>query len=1006
MIFLFAISLFAKARSDIELTDIDALIADRRINEAFLLVEKYISENPLDFDNAQKRISIIFDARMEYKKKADELLRLIVEEPLSDAKKLEIIAELSSMEKNPTEEEKLFLQETKTSSQFIYYRTLFEQIMIDGTELFAQKQYTAATKRYSDGFELYYVEFFEQGFDETFVVSVSEYLTTITNSLTAYEQIQTELLEAFTLFNSALARYDIAGALVTYLDVEQVLGDYAQMRNVSFLGGSYFRDAVPVLQEKFPNLNEAFFLPFAHRLLLGRESDDSPGIITVIDAQWDDLYAESQNLFTAMIEYHSDTIAQDLSKNTLNQLSLATTSLQPRLNALIDATSMGKEFLSLYTLLNDSSSTFMKNPHDEYESSLDYNQFLVRQTEAFLEYMDIFITQQTTYEAYVVPENSEALRRSNNTEYVDFLLEYSNQNISSLQNAEEAFSVGQETRRGVNGNPAVFTGLSNPSSVPWDNLALVIEQGFNLISDGSRDEIVLSGELLSSFFAQDSVAIREEYELLYAEALPLINENLAVTVLSYPSEALAILENVMDTIADDRNLLQTQYDLLESAPQSSVVESFGSTLYASNKSTILQNIALLDDIENDAPAHVTLASSRVLLARQAENEGNLRFSQAERSLVQEDFDSSRDFLQRSREKYSESLLYQESNVLRVESDSQLALLGTEITRLENEVVIRDVRQLITNSRSQYYNSNFEQAETFIAQAESRWAVTNIEPNAEVVSLKALIGNALSVTTGRVILATDPLYPEMSQTLNIAYQHFEQGGDFLSQNNRVEGLEELSIARDKTRDVQVLYPFNQHAGLLALQIDKLIDPVAFEAQFEQKYETAKIEYREASTSTRAYIDLLDLYEINPNYPGLENFIYIIEIELGIVIPPPDLQAIARSTTLTREANSLYNSGARDEINLNNALALLTDALKANPLNEDAMVLLDRINTNLGGQSLIVLSSGAEALYQEAVQELSRGNTITAASIVTQLWQNPEMQQSSKIIDLKQRVDSLL
>ncbi len=56
--------------------------------------------------------------------------------------------------------------------------------------------------------------------------------------------------------------------------------------------------------------------------------------------------------------------------------------------------------------------------------------------------------------------------------------------------------------------------------------------------------------------------------------------------------------------------------------------------------------------------------------------------------------------------------------------------------------------------------------------------------------------------------------------------------------------------------------------------------------------------------------------------------------------------------------------------------------------------------------MVLSSESEALYQKAVQELQRGNTLQAAALVSQLLQKKENQNSSKIIDLKKKVDSLL
>ncbi|MBP7479480.1 MAG: hypothetical protein KA785_03455, partial [Spirochaetaceae bacterium] len=74
--------------------------------------------------------------------------------------------------------------------------------------------------------------------------------------------------------------------------------------------------------------------------------------------------------------------------------------------------------------------------------------------------------------------------------------------------------------------------------------------------------------------------------------------------------------------------------------------------------------------------------------------------------------------------------------------------------------------------------------------------------------------------------------------------------------------------------------------------------------------------------------------------------------------------------------------------------------------EAMVLKDRIQTIIGGKASVVLSSESEALYQKAVQELQRGNTLQAAALVSQLLQKKENQNSSKIIDLKKKVDSLL
>ena len=314
--------------------------------------------------------------------------------------------------------------------------------------------------------------------------------------------------------------------------------------------------------------------------------------------------------------------------------------------------------------------------------------------------------------------------------------------------------------------------------------------------------------------------------------------------------------------------------------------------------------------------------------------------------------------------------------------------------------------MITESRLQYYNGNFEQAEELVLQAESRWSTTNVDPNSELMNLKALIGNALSIQTGRTIPETDPLYPEMSQTLLIAHQYFDKGSQNLKKGSRSNGIADLKTAREKIKDVQVLYPLNKEASLLTLRIDQLTDPDSFKIHFAQRFNTARNEYTSKKDIYKAYADLKDLYEINPAYPNLKKLIYDIEVDLGIVIPPPDKNKLERSNQLVNEARRLYQTKARDEIALNDALSRLTEALSLNPENTDAMVLADRIKTAMGGQSLVVLTAEKEEMYQQAILELSKGNTITAAAIVGALWQDPKLRRSAKIIDLKQKVDSLL
>jgi len=90
----------------------------------------------------------------------------------------------------------------------------------------------------------------------------------------------------------------------------------------------------------------------------------------------------------------------------------------------------------------------------------------------------------------------------------------------------------------------------------------------------------------------------------------------------------------------------------------------------------------------------------------------------------------------------------------------------------------------------------------------------------------------------------------------------------------------------------------------------------------------------------------------------------------------------------------------------AVIQLDEAIKLNPENQQAINLKDRIQSSSGGQQVAVLSAKAEAQYMQAVAELQKGNKITAAAIVEQLLQDPKNRNSSKIQELKKRIDSQL
>jgi hypothetical protein len=322
-----------------------------------------------------------------------------------------------------------------------------------------------------------------------------------------------------------------------------------------------------------------------------------------------------------------------------------------------------------------------------------------------------------------------------------------------------------------------------------------------------------------------------------------------------------------------------------------------------------------------------------------------------------------------------------------------------------EAVVREVRDLKTRAREAYGNGEFETAESLLNRAQTRWRTVSGDDDAEIHTLLVFVRTAILMNTGRTIPVTAPLYPEMSQMLNISRLYYNRGADLIREGRRNEAAVILDTARQKLNEVRLVYPFNREASLLALRIDQLTDRRAFESRFASRVAAARVDYRSPETRRRAYTDLLDLYEINPSYPGLRNLIAQVEIDIGIRARPVDQSALATSKTLTAQAQSLA-AGGQNEVTLRQALSIVDRAIALNPDNNDAVILKDRILSMLGSQTVTVLSDADESAYQRAIQELQRGNVFEAKAIVEQLLEKEANRRSFKVIDLQKKVDSRL
>ena len=114
---LFSGILFAEGSSVLTLSQIDALIKETKYDQALEELNRYIAQNPENFDNAQIRIDRIMNARNRYTQLAEELIQLIIDEPDNSEKIYRVTSELEHLEKYPSDRQLAFIRETRIAAE-------------------------------------------------------------------------------------------------------------------------------------------------------------------------------------------------------------------------------------------------------------------------------------------------------------------------------------------------------------------------------------------------------------------------------------------------------------------------------------------------------------------------------------------------------------------------------------------------------------------------------------------------------------------------------------------------------------------------------------------------------------------------------------------------------------------------------------------------------------------------------------------------------------------------
>ncbi|WP_198429950.1 hypothetical protein [Treponema primitia] len=984
---------------DASLKSADKLIAERQFDEAIRILTEYAEETPAKFFQAQRRLRKIILLRAGYNALAGELLDVLTNDPDNSEKILDLTRRLEEVEPAQGMVQQ-FITQVKELALFGYNRRLLEQIMVRARELLDQGDYIGALNAYAGGLVIYQPEFFAAGFGESINNRVNSSLVTLTTSIRTFSGLVAP-------FNNAIAGIDRIGGQGGGDSLSRLRDFYTRLTplmeqliilNNDIAGvGNYFDEQLARFREADPNLGDRNYLSFTSRIVHGRVGMDiQEGMLGAVAGLWISVLSQFDGVLANNTEQAYKNAYAALERKNFFQA-------RAQFESVVAYCTMALGFL------NDWGRFYQGQNLQTYEYF--GNAVIAAKADEYLRYVSLRIASSSLMETGPLLEQYSRLSSMNST-----ALESWQRGAMGTRNAMameadmrstyhdlavkveavlERLNVTGETllsyRSRLSGEEVHYTSMENA-------LTLFNELDVNIFSlemaSAVREYTIGNGDL------RQRIAI---WENQFSEANRLfvgysVSNADGQYIAKYPTEALSLFGRIDQGSAQgliDGNALLAKYD--EEVPR---------FITAPQIDRLFRDARMLmARLEALRTGTVPLAETAKTQSAQAEAlrlDGDRFYQEARTALGRSSFDVARDQVLRSGERYDASLAIQESAELRRTRDTNLITLGTEITRLENEAIIREVRNLVNTARDTYFDGNFDRAEDYLVQARARWRRTNVEDDPEVSYWLTVVRGAMSLRAGRSIPVTAPLYAEMSQLLSDAKKNYDDGIRLINENRRSEGMAKFVDARRKTREVRLMFPVNQEASLLELRMDQVMDPAAFTASFQRRLTEAVSGTKRGSVES--FADLQNLAEINPTYPGIRNMVAQAEIDMGYRPAPPDVRSLARSTELTTAARSIIDRNVRTQFPI--ALEQLNQALVLNPSNSQAMALKDRIQAELGGGGSVILSSTVEREYQRAVQALQQGNTLAAMTIVQQLLQDPRNRNSTRIQDLQRRIESLL
>ena len=464
----------------------------------------------------------------------------------------------------------------------------------------------------------------------------------------------------------------------------------------------------------------------------------------------------------------------------------------------------------------------------------------------------------------------------------------------------------------------------------------------------------------------------------------------------YPSRASSQFAQLQDDVAELDTVVESFIQELRISVPAELEQAPVSIIFIA----ILRLDEQLDELRSRLSEESQIASGLEAEAAALVAEGDRLAAEVTALLAGLDIEGARRLWDEMRNTFRRALEIQEDSALRERSDELSVEIGLQVREVETELIVREVRTQITQAEQLFDAEDYSAARSQLDQAEEIWRRVNFEENQEITYLRRLVDAALTLEADRDLQESDPLYPVLSNYLNIAQDDFIMAQTQLSAGSSSNEL--IVRANENLDNVIAVRPYNWEARILELRLLQIDNTEDFDRVFGRRYQ--EILRRSASDPLDAWTSLEALAVIDPNFPGLQSNIEQLEITLGIRPPVVSVVDTQRVAALLAQANGLAQGG--NDARVLAAISLLEEALALEPRNDEVRVLLDSLRINRGGSASIALSSSDQEQFLRAESLFVRDSVAQAFAIVERLWTRGQNQLYPPLISLRQRVTSRL